>query len=107
MTLVSRQFMHPISSSLRMRASYQGIVTMLNKIVGIGLCAVLTLLAPLPALAQAGQLSAAASAASIPNRATVRSGTHRTRAHHRNTLNRQKARATAEHARRIEAAPDR
>jgi len=80
---------------------------MLNKIVRIGLCAMLTLLAPVPALAVAGQLTAAASAASIPNRATVRSGTHRTRAHHRNTLNRQKARATAEHARRIQAAPNR
>jgi hypothetical protein len=63
--------------------------------------------APLPAPAQSNP-SAASSAANptIPNRATVRSGKHRVRAQHRNTLNRQKARATAEHARRVRAAPN-
>ena len=80
---------------------------MLNKIACIGLGATLTILAPLPALAQSSQSTPVASAASIPNRATVRSGTHRARSHHRNTLNRQKARATAEHARRIQEAPNR
>ena len=85
---------------------HQGDGIMLNKIACIGLGAMMTLLAPLPALPQTGQLTAAASASPIPNRATVRSGTHRTRAQHRNTLNRQKARATAEHARRIREAPN-
>jgi hypothetical protein len=61
-------------------------------------------LAPLPAPGQTNPPSAVTSTgAAIPNRATVRSGTHRTRAQHRNTLNRQKARATAEHARRLQA----
>ena len=61
--------------------------------------------APLPAPAQTNP-SAAATSPTIPNRATVRSGTHRVRAQHRNTLNRQKARATAEHARHVRAAPN-
>jgi hypothetical protein len=55
--------------------------------------------APLPALAQASQPGASPGAVAIPNRATVRSGTHGTRETHRNTLNRQKARATAEQQR--------
>ena len=81
---------------------------MVGKIVWIGLAAALAF-APLAASAQTSSSAApaAASSVSIPNRATVRSGTHRTRAHHRNTLNRQKARATAEHARQIRAAPNR
>jgi hypothetical protein len=79
---------------------------MLNRIAWIGLGAVLAL-APLPAIAQTIQSALAASSAStIPNRATVRSGTHRTRTQHRNTLNRQKARATAENARQLRAAPN-
>jgi hypothetical protein len=79
---------------------------MLNRIAWVGLGAVLAL-APLCAFAQTSQSAPAASNAStIPNRATVRSGTHRTRAQHRNTLNRQKARATAEHARQLRAAPN-
>jgi hypothetical protein len=76
---------------------------MLNRIAWIGLVAVLGL-APLPAFAQ--MAPAASRASTIPNRATVRSGTHRTRAQHRNTLNRQRARATAEHARQLRAAPN-
>jgi hypothetical protein len=72
----------------------------------IGLAAVVAL-APLPAPAQTNQQGAAASTApAIPNRATVRSGTHRARARHRNTLNGQKARATAEHARQIRTSPN-
>ena len=79
---------------------------MLEKIALIGLAALA--LAPLPALAQTNPSTApaASSASAIPNRATVRSGTHGTRSWHRNTLNRQKARATAEHARQIRAAPN-
>jgi hypothetical protein len=75
-----------------------------NVVVWIGLGTVVAL-APLPASAQTNQPSAS-NASAIPNGATVRSGTHRARAHHRNTLNRQKARATAEHARQIRAAPN-
>ena len=75
---------------------------MLNKLAMIGLGAMLAL-APPPALAQTSQAAAPAAQGpvAIPNRATVRSGTHRTRTRHRNTLARQKARATAEHARRV------
>src|SRR5574337_803107 len=80
---------------------------MLKWLAGLGLCAMLAVLAPLSAPAQSNQSGAAASAASMPNRATVRSGTHRTRVHHRSTLNRQKARATAEHSSRLQAAPNR
>lgn len=79
---------------------------MLNRIDWIGLVAMLDL-ALLRAFAQTSQSAPAASNASTrPNRATVRSGTHRTRAQHRNTLNRQRARATAEHARQLRAAPN-
>jgi hypothetical protein len=80
---------------------------MVSKIALIGLAAALAF-APLPAPAQTNPSvsPAAANANSIPNRATVRSGTHRTRAQHRNTLNRQKARATSEHARRVRAEPN-
>jgi hypothetical protein len=79
---------------------------MFNNIIGwIGLSAVAAL-APLPAPAQTNLgLPAVSTATTIPNRATVRSGTHRTRERHRNTLNRQRARATAEHAREIRSAP--
>jgi hypothetical protein len=79
---------------------------MVNEIALIGLTAALAF-APLPAPAQTNPsaAAAAANAVSIPNRATVRSGTHRVRAHHRNTLNRRKARATAEHA-RLRAPPN-
>ena len=79
---------------------------MVSKITLIGLAAALAF-APLAAPAQTNPAApAAANANSIPNRATVRAGTHRTRAQHRNTLNRQKARATAEHARQVRAAPN-
>ena len=72
--------------------------------MGLGLATALT---PVPAVAQASALGvSAASSTAIPNRATVRSGTHRTREHHRNTLNRQKARATAEQQRLRRAAPN-
>jgi hypothetical protein len=72
---------------------------------GLSLAVALT---PLPAAAQTTQAGVSvASATAIPNRATVRSGTHRTRSHHRNTLNRQKARATAEQQRQRRGAPNR
>ncbi len=79
---------------------------MLDKIAAIGLAALA--LAPLPAFTQINPSIAAvaSSASAIPNRATVRSGTHGTRSRHRNTLNRQKARATAEHARQLRAVPN-
>ena len=76
---------------------------MVCRIALIGLAAALTF-APLPVPAQTNPPAAASPA--IPNRATVRSGTHRVRTHHRSTLNRQKARATAEHARQVRAAPN-
>jgi len=79
---------------------------MVGRIALIGLAAALSF-APLPAPAQTNPPAApAASSPAIPNRATVRSGTHRVRTHHRSTLNRQKARATAEHARQVRAAPN-
>jgi len=78
---------------------------MVSKIVSIGLAAALAF-APLAAPAQTNASAAAANASSIPNRATVRAATHRARSQHRNTLNRQKARATAEHARQVRAAPN-
>lgn len=89
------------------QAKHFGAETMASKIALIGLTAALAF-APLPAPAQTNPSAApaAANAVSIPNRATVRSGTHRTRSQHRNTLNRQKARATAEHARQLRAAPN-
>ena len=72
-------------------------------LIGLGVVAAL---APLPAPAQTNaQVAAISTAPAVPNRATVRSGTHRTRERHRNTLNRQRARATAEHAREIRSAP--
>jgi len=78
---------------------------MVGKIALIGLAAALAF-APLAAPAQTNPSAAPAAASpTIPNRATVRSGTHRVRAQHRNTLNRQKARVTAEHARQVRAAP--
>jgi hypothetical protein len=79
---------------------------LLNKFACVGVSAMLTFLAPLPSHAQTIQLTTiSASATTIPNRASVRAGTHRARAHHRGTLNRQKARATAEHARKTRASP--
>ena len=78
---------------------------MVSRTVWIGLAAALAF-APLAAAPQTSLAAApaAANAVSIPNRATVRTGTHGTRERHRNTLNRQKARATSEHARQIRAA---
>lgn len=80
---------------------------MIGKIALISLAAALAF-APLPTPAQTNPSAAptAANAVSIPNSATVRSGTHRTRTRHRNTLARQKARATAENARRLRATPN-
>ncbi len=78
---------------------------MVFRIALIGLAAALAF-APLPAPAQTNVSAPTAASPAIPNRATVRSGTHRVRTHHRSTLNRQKARATAEHARQVRAAPN-
>jgi hypothetical protein len=52
---------------------------MVSKIALLGLAAGLAF-APLPAQAQTNPSAAVANASSIPNRATVRSGTNRTRA---------------------------
>ena len=86
---------------------YLGAETMVSEIALIGLAAALAF-APLPAPAQTAPLAvpAAANGVSVPNRATPTSGSLRARTHHRNTLNRQKARATAEHARQLRAAPN-
>jgi len=75
---------------------------MLDKIAAIGLAALA--LAPLPAFAQINPSTAAvaSSASAISNR----SGTQGAQSRHRNTLNRQKARVTAEHARQTRAAPN-
>ena len=74
-------------------------------ITWIGLSA-LVALAPLPTLAQTSPGGPAAASSAIPNRATVRAGTHRARSHHRNTLPRQKARATSRHASQLRASPN-
>ncbi len=71
--------------------------TMIALVVLGGLLAV----APLPAQAQSN--APATGATAIPNRATAPPGTHRTRERHRNTLNRQRARATAAHASHVRA----
>jgi hypothetical protein len=75
---------------------------MLNKIAGVGLAALA--LAPLPAVAQtSGSGTPAASSAAIPSRTTGPSGPHSARNRHRNTLTRQQARFSAEHARQHRA----
>jgi hypothetical protein len=72
---------------------------MLNKIAWVSLAALA--LAPLPAVAQtSGAAAPAASSAAIPSRTSGPSGPHSARTRHRNTLTRQQARFTAEHARR-------
>jgi hypothetical protein len=73
-------------------------------IAWIGFTALMAL-APTPAAAQTNQAAAAAASGTIaiPNRATVRSGPQGSRTRHRNTLTRQKARATSEHARQVRA----
>ena len=76
---------------------------MLNRIVGIGVAALM--IGSAPTLAQTPPPSAGVSAPAIPNRSAT--GTHRAREQHRRTLNRQKARATAEHARQVRVAPNR
>jgi hypothetical protein len=77
---------------------------MLNKIGWVGLVALA--LAPLPAVAQtSGAAAPAASSGAIPSRTSGPSGPHSARSRHRNTLTRQQARFTAEHARRHGATP--
>lgn len=78
---------------------------MMSRIALIGLAAALAF-APLAAAAQT-PASQGASAPAIPNRASARNATHRGRTQHMNTLNRQKARATSEHARQVRAATPR
>jgi hypothetical protein len=75
---------------------------MLNKIAWVGLAALA--LAPLPAVAQtSGAAAPAASSFSIPSRTSGPSGAHSARSRHRNTLTRQQARFSAEHARQHRA----
>lgn len=69
-------------------------------ILGTGL-GVMVAFASAPAPAQTTPAGSSA-AVPMPNRASV-SGTHRARSHHRSTLNRQKARATAEQSRQRRA----
>ena len=66
--------------------------------VALSAAALATTPAPAQTTTQAG------AAANIPNRASV-TGTHRAREQHRNTLNRQRARATSAHARQVRSAP--
>jgi hypothetical protein len=74
-------------------------------IAWIGLSALVALV-PMPARAQTNLGGAAAASSAIPNRANVRSGTHRARSQHRNTLPRQRARATSQHTRQLRAPPN-
>jgi len=73
---------------------------MVNRIVSIGLAVTLTF-APLAAIAQTNQ-PAATSATAVP-RTGAGAGSNAARTRHRGTLSRQRARATAEHARRVGA----
>jgi len=75
---------------------------MVNTIASIGLAVALAL-APLAAVAQTSQ-PATPAASAIP-RTGAGAGSHNARARHRGTLNRQRARSTAEHARRVRATP--
>jgi hypothetical protein len=79
---------------------------MVNRIASMGL-AVALVFAPLGALAQTGQPGASAPSASAIPRTGAGAGSNATRTRHRGTLNRQRARATAEHARGVRATPDR
>ncbi len=77
---------------------------MRNRIASIGL-AVSLALAPLAAFGQTGQPAAPGSSASAIPRTGAGAGSHAARSRHRDTLNRQRARATAEHARRVRTTP--
>ena len=78
---------------------------MLNKIAWVGLAALA--LAPFPAVAQtSGAATPAASSVAIPSRTSGPAGPHSARSRHRNTLTRQQARFSAEHARQHRAAPN-
>jgi len=77
---------------------------MVNWIASIGLAAVMAL-APLAAIAQTPQTAAPAASASAIPRTGAGAGSNAARARHRGTLNRQRARTTAEHARRVRAVP--
>jgi hypothetical protein len=79
---------------------------MVNRIASIGLAVALAL-APLGVLAQTGQPAASASAASAIPRTGAGAGSNAARTRHRGTLNRQRARQTAEHAHRVRATPNR
>jgi len=70
-----------------------------NRIASIGL-ATLIALAPFASIAQTSQEAAPTVAASGAG-----AGSNAARARHRATLNRQRARSTAEHARRVRATP--
>jgi hypothetical protein len=78
---------------------------MLKTVAWVGLAALA--LAPLPAVAQtSGAAAPAASSVAIPSRTSGPSGPHSARRRHRNTLTRQQARFTAEHARQHRAVPN-
>jgi hypothetical protein len=75
---------------------------MLRRIAMIGLGALFAL-APLPALAQTNPPAApgATSASQSHATAATRSGSYRSQMRHRNNQARERARATAEHARKV------
>lgn len=76
---------------------------MFKRIAWLGLIALA--LAPLAAVAQTGGAAApGASSVAIPSRTSGPSGPHSARNRHRNTLTRQQARFSAEHARKHRAA---
>jgi hypothetical protein len=75
-----------------------------NRIAWIGLTALMAF-APLTAITQTFQAAAPAIAASAVPSTGAGVGSNAARARHRATLNRQRARSTAEHARRVRATP--
>lgn len=78
---------------------------MLKRILASIPIALVLAFAPLSALAQSNPPPGAVSAAPIP-RTGAGVGSNAARTRHRNTLNRQRARATAGHARRVQATPN-
>jgi hypothetical protein len=77
---------------------------MVNRIASIGLAAALAF-APFATIAQTPQGAAPVASASVIPRTGAGAGSNAARARHRGTLNRQRARTTAEHARRVRATP--
>ena len=71
---------------------------MLNKLAAIGLSAVITL-SPLPAVAEAYQQLAQAAPAAVPT------GSYGSQMRHRSNLSKERARASAEHMRKLRHPP--